>query len=52
MLQVDKIFHIISRCGLKFTIITIYLLITNEPSNCPFAHVFNCIYHKLKFVDV
>ena len=47
MLQVDKISHIINRCGLEFKIITIYLLITHEPSRCPGAHIFN----NLKFVD-
>jgi hypothetical protein len=52
MLKADKIFHIIIRYGLTFTIITINLLITSEPSSCPGAHIFNCIYHKLKFVDV
>jgi hypothetical protein len=44
LLQVDKIFHI--------TIITIHLLITHVPSSCPGAHIFNCVYYNLKFVDV
>ena len=51
MLLVDKIFHIISRSGLKFTIITIYLMITHKPSSCPGSHIFNHIYHNSKFVD-
>ena len=32
MLQVDKISHIINICGLQFTIITVYIMITHEPS--------------------
>ena len=28
------------------------MLITREPSSCPVAHIFNCIYHNLKFADV
>ena len=45
-LVVWKELKIVKLCGLKFTIITIYLLITHEPSSCPGAHIFNCIYHN------